>query len=150
MAIGSLKTEADLERFIADQLENLPQSTIQGLPDALGARTCEQVAASETFELPEGEPVEIPGCEYVVPVNMTALLLFNFDFEGPALGFLYINGEKNQPSANKIGSTSRFMAGNWMTRVLKKGDVLELRAQAFIGAASAYKEDTNLTILRLT
>lgn len=149
MAIEDLKTKADLERFIADQLQGLAPATINGLPEALGSRTCEQLAALENLEAPEATAA-IPGCSYEVPANMTVLALANFDFEGSAVGYLYLNGEKIQPTANKIGGTVRFVVGLWTPLTLKKDDVLEIRAEGLTLSSKLYAQDTYLTILRVT
>lgn len=53
MAIGKIKSEADLDRFIQERLESIPLTAVDGLSDQLAERGRTRGALVEAF-IPEG------------------------------------------------------------------------------------------------
>lgn len=148
MAIEDLKTKADLQRFIQDQLQGLPTSTIQGLAEALAADSAEQEIATEDKE--PGEAFElIPGCSYKAPANMTGLVIAHADISGSGIAKLFVRGEGVNPQINQF-SGSRISCTTSIPVVLAKDDVVELRGREWLEPVTFVETHTALTIVRLT
>lgn len=152
MAIEDLRTKLDLERFVEDQLRNMPASAIGGLPEALAARTVERFELGEDMVCPIS-PAEapIPGCEFKAPSNMTALALATVDSSnGLCVVRLKVNGvAEDQEAIGNFPEPARgTVSQNWPL-ILKKDDVVQLHATGLSGG-TIRAVHTGLTILRLT
>ncbi len=150
MSIEGISNKAELEAFIADQVRSLPAVAVQGLPGALAARYASQHSLTGGAKALSETPAAVAGAAFTAPENMTCWAYAGFDVEGPALGYIYVNGESvKAPEAVKVGSTTRFSFATDAVLTLKKGDVVQLYVREYLGEATVW-DHTHLSIVRLT